>query len=111
MHDIYTLNGRLVENLSSEALDAERVEEKTVGVEKHLPVVTEDGDEVIVNVGDVPHPMEDDHWIEWIELVADDGVMRKHLKPGDQPEARFPKPRGAYYAREHCNKHGLWARK
>lgn len=114
MNELYKFeNGVLVETLRDGSLDATRVEEHSedVGVEKHLPVVIEEGEELLVKVGEVPHPMEEDHWIEWIEVISEDAVHRKYLKPGMKPEARFPKPRSHFYVREHCNKHGLWARR
>ena len=88
----------------------ELLREKTtdVALEKHVPVIEVTSKGVKVKVGDVPHPMEDKHYIEWIEVIADDGNHRRFLKPGDKPEAEF----GAGYqkaeAREYCNIHGLW---
>ena len=80
------------------------------GVEKHLPVVGKITGGVIVKVGSVPHPMEEKHWIEWIELVTANKVYRKILKPGKKAVAEFKltakdtNPR----ARAYCNVHGLW---
>ena len=66
-----------------------------------------DGDEIIVSVGSVAHPMDDDHYINWIALVNDDVVTRVNLNPNDEPEARFPYTKGSIvYA--YCDKHGLW---
>ena len=79
-----------------------------VGYEKHVPVVEEDGGKVKVSVGSVPHPMEENHYIEWIEVITDDGVLRKFLEQGEEPEAVF-KVSGVIKAREYCNLHGLWA--
>ncbi len=78
------------------------------GKEKHLPVVERDGDRVVVKVGSVEHPMEENHYIEWIEVVADGRVYRKQLKPGDKPEAEFTVDAGGITARAYCNVHGLW---
>lgn len=79
--------------------------------EKHVPVIEVNGDTVTVKVGSVPHPMEEKHWIEWIELMVDDEVYTKLLKPGGKPEASFcicgKKPK-SLKAREYCNLHGLW---
>ncbi|HQG13592.1 MAG TPA: desulfoferrodoxin [bacterium] len=76
--------------------------------EKHVPVVeTQDG-RILVKVGSAVHPMEEKHYIEWIELIAGDKAFRKFLKPGDKPEAAFCKPDGAFTVREYCNLHGLW---
>jgi len=77
--------------------------------EKHVPVVEVSGCEVTVKVGSAVHPMEDDHYIQWIEIETDKGVQRKYLKPAQAPEAKFiladEKLIAAY---EFCNKHGLW---
>ncbi|HOX42074.1 MAG TPA: desulfoferrodoxin [Myxococcota bacterium] len=76
--------------------------------EKHVPVLTRTADGFRVAVGSVAHPMEEKHWIEWIELVADGVVHRKFLKPGDKPEAVFCVKAQGVSAREYCNLHGLW---
>lgn len=77
--------------------------------EKHVPVIEQTGDNVTVKVGSAVHPMEADHWIQWIVIETDKGVQRKYLNPGEKPEATFvlsgEKLLAAY---EHCNKHGLW---
>jgi superoxide reductase len=77
--------------------------------EKHVPVI-EMGDGVIkVTVGSVPHPMEDAHYIEWIELVADGKAYLQFLKPGEAPEAVFNVTASTVTVREYCNLHGHWA--
>jgi superoxide reductase len=82
--------------------------------EKHLPVIESKADGFLVRVGSVAHPMEADHYIEWIELLvlAPNGEVsasyRAFLKPGDKSEAFFPVKGVNVQAREHCNKHGLW---
>lgn len=81
---------------------------KDLGLEKHVPVIEKTGSGVKVKVGSVPHPMEEKHFIEWIEVLADGRVYRKFLKPGDKPEAEFQVKAGKITAREHCNVHGLW---
>ncbi len=78
--------------------------------EKHVPVIERTNTGFRVKVGSVPHPMEEKHFIEWIELAADGRLFREFLKPGAAPEAVFclcfePKE---VYAREYCNLHGLW---
>ena len=81
--------------------------EVDAAVEKHVPVYEIDGDEIIVKVGEVYHPMEDDHYIEWIAQVTNKETTRIKLNPGDVPEAKFKYVSGAtLYA--FCNKHGLW---
>ncbi len=78
------------------------------GNEKHVPVVEEQEGKVIVKVGSVSHPMEEDHFIEWIELDDANQSSRKSLKPGDAPEAEFETKAENPKAREYCNLHGLW---
>jgi superoxide reductase len=86
-------------------------EPKDVGAEKHVPVLEKTEKGFKVKVGSVPHPMEETHFIEWIELRAGDEVCKKFLKPGDAPEAEF-ELEGAdlsdVKAREYCTIHGLW---
>jgi len=76
--------------------------------EKHVPVVERIADGWRVTVGAVAHPMEEKHYIEWIELIADGKVLRAILKPGDKPEAVFHTDASRVVAREYCNLHGLW---
>lgn len=77
--------------------------------EKHIPVVKNNGDGFDVQVGSVQHPMEEKHFIEWIEVIYSDGkVDRKFLKPGDLPEAIFCGNGAGATVREYCNIHGLW---
>lgn len=85
-------------------------EENTVDAskEKHVPVIEKTRNGVKVKVGSVAHPMEEKHYIEWIELIADGASYRKFLSPGDTPEATFEVNAQSLYAREYCNIHGLW---
>lgn len=76
--------------------------------EKHVPVLEKTADGWWVKVGAVPHPMEEKHYIEWIELVADGTSYRAFLSPGQEPEAFFPLKVAQVTAREYCNLHGLW---
>jgi len=76
--------------------------------EKHVPVVEKTADGVTVKVGEVAHPMEEKHHIEWIEIIADGAVYRQFLKPGDAPEATFNVTADQVTAREYCTLHGLW---
>ena len=75
--------------------------------EKHLPVYEKDGDEIIVKVGEVEHPMEEDHYIMWVAQVTEDRTIRVRLHPGQSTETRFPYVPGALLY-EYCSKHGLW---
>jgi superoxide reductase len=77
-------------------------------VEKHVPVIERTGSGVSVKVGKVPHPMTAEHYIEWVELVADGKTCRQVLKPGDAPEALFQLAAEKVGAREYCSLHGLW---
>jgi len=76
--------------------------------EKHVPVVEKVAGGVKVKVGSVAHPMEEKHYIEWIEVVVDGRAYRQFLKPGDSPEATFQVEGDQIAAREYCNLHGLW---
>jgi superoxide reductase len=88
----------------------ELMKEKTEdqGQEKHVPVVESTESGTTVRVGSVPHPMENEHYIEWIEIIADGKTSRKFLKPGEQPEAIFKNIADNAKVREYCNIHGLW---
>ncbi len=76
--------------------------------EKHVPVIEKIDGGYKVIVGSVPHPMEEKHYIEWIQLFADGDTFRHFLNPGDAPEAVFKVSAGSVSAREYCNVHGLW---
>jgi desulfoferrodoxin len=76
--------------------------------EKHVPVIEKTSTGVKVKVGSVAHPMEEKHYIEWIEIIADGKAYRQFLKPGDTPEATFAIQADNIIAREYCNLHGLW---
>ena len=76
--------------------------------EKHVPVIEKTADGIKVKVGSIPHPMEDKHFIMWIELLVDGKVYRQFLKPGNAPEAVFNVKGEKFTAREYCNLHGLW---
>ena len=86
------------------------VTENTVDAakEKHVPVIEKIDGGYRVKVGSVTHPMEEKHYIEWIELIADGKSYREFLKPGVAPEAVFKIEANQVTAREYCNLHGLW---
>jgi superoxide reductase len=86
------------------------VTENTVDAakEKHVPVIEKIDGGYRVKIGSVTHPMEEKHYIEWIELIADGKAYREFLKPGMTPEAVFMVEAGEVIAREYCNLHGLW---
>jgi superoxide reductase len=88
-----------------ELLQAKTADE---GKEKHVPVIETIDKGVRVKVGSVPHPMEEKHYIEWVEVITDGDGCRQFLKPGDKPEAEFDIKSKKVAAREYCNIHGLW---
>jgi len=78
-------------------------------VEKHVPYIEKTSDGILVKVGqNQDHPMEEKHYIEWIQVIADGEAYRKFLKPGDKPQAIFKIDADKVSAREYCNIHGLW---
>lgn len=85
-------------------------EEKTADftTEKHVPVIEKIKGGYKVVVGSTEHPMTEEHYIQWIELIAGDVVMKAFLKPGDKPEAVFMTDATEVFAREYCNLHGHW---
>ena len=85
-------------------------EENTVDAakEKHVPVIEMADGKITVKVGSVPHPMEDKHYIQWVELIADGKAYTQFLKPGEKPEAVFELSASNVTAREYCNLHGHW---
>lgn len=93
--------GKTMRALSENTVDA--------SLEKHVPVVKQSGSNIEVKVGSVPHPMEKDHYIEWIEAVKEGKTLFRHyLNPGDAPEASFQTDPKGVVVREFCNLHGLW---
>jgi len=80
------------------------------GQEKHLPVIEKTGNKIVVKVGSIPHPMVEEHFIEWIEIIIGNKTQRAFLKPGDEPIAEFEVANinESIIARSYCNIHGLW---
>jgi superoxide reductase len=76
--------------------------------EKHVPVIEKGDGKVTVKVGSVAHPMEEAHYIQWIEIVDNGKISRQMLKPGEAPEATFCVKSDRIVAREYCNLHGHW---
>lgn len=95
--------GQSMELLNENTTDA--------ATEKHVPVIEMGDGSIKVTVGSVAHPMEDAHYIEWIELIADGISYTQFLKPGEAPEAVFNVTASSVTAREFCNLHGHWAAK
>jgi superoxide reductase len=86
------------------------MEENTVDAakEKHVPVLEQTDGGVVVKVGSVAHPMLQEHYIEWIEIITETKVYKKYLKPGEKPEATFNVDEPIVAVREYCNLHGVW---
>ena len=78
------------------------------GKEKHVPVIAKTEKGIKVKIGSVPHPMEEKHYIEWIQVITDQGACKKFLQPGDAPEAEFEDVSRLQKVREYCNVHALW---
>ena len=108
----YKIDDQVIISYKSLSVGTELIPNTTDAAgEKHVPVITVDGDSVHVAVGSVEHPSLEAHYIEWIVLVTEGGFQMKWLKPGMKPEAVFriaDKPVAAY---EYCNLHGLWMAK
>jgi len=87
--------------------------EKTTdqGKEKHVPVVEKSAKGILVKLGSIPHPMEEKHYIEWIEVQEGDSLLSTNLHPGQKPEAEFCVADTGAKARAFCNVHGLWTNK
>ena len=103
---LHTGAGKLV--CCGEAMQLMEEKREDVGQEKHLPVIEKMENKIKVKVGSIPHPMEEKHYIEWIELEAKGKAYRQFLKPGDTPEAVFDVKSEKITVREYCNLHGLW---
>ncbi|MCX6782012.1 MAG: desulfoferrodoxin [Candidatus Magasanikbacteria bacterium] len=87
-------------------LQAEKMQDE--GAEKHVPVVEKTETGLKIKIGSVSHPMAEEHYIEWIEVITGSGVFRETLKPGDAPEVEFAVKEEIIEVRAHCNIHGLW---
>ena len=103
---LHTGVGKLV--CCGQPMELQKEKTEDDGREKHVPVIEKTESGVKVKVGSVPHPMEEKHYIEWIEVIVNGKSCRKFLKPGDKPEAEFMIKADSIEAREYCNVHGLW---
>jgi superoxide reductase len=88
------------------ALQSEKTDD--AGKEKHVPVIEKTATGIIVRLGSVPHPMEEKHYIQWIEVISRDSLFVKGLKPVQKPKAEFPVTGARVKVRAYCNVHGLW---
>ncbi|EKE11774.1 MAG: Desulfoferrodoxin [uncultured bacterium] len=91
-----------------EAMELQLERDDEEKYEKHKPVVEKIDGGVIVSVGSMPHPMESEHYIEWIEVITEHRTYRKRLGPGKTPEAEFFFEAEHFEVRSYCNLHGLW---
>lgn len=92
-------------------MELKKANDQDASLEKHVPVVENFDGGIRVKVGSAAHPMEEQHYIEWIEVIADGRTARKYLKPGDAPEAEFCLNGDNIEVRAYCNLHGLWKHK
>jgi len=92
--------GQVMNELNPNTVDA--------AIEKHVPVLIRDGNNLVVNVGSVPHPMTEEHHIAWIVAAQDDKTQRVSLNPVSAPSAEFILDDGPVTVYEYCNLHGLW---
>lgn len=93
--------GQPMELLQSNKVDA--------SLEKHVPVIEKINGGYLIKIGSEPHPMEDAHYIEWIEIIADGRSYKKFLQPGQTPQAEFILEANQIEARAYCNLHGVWS--
>jgi len=106
---IHASGGTLV--CCGQPMELQKEKTADAGREKHVPVVEKTAKGIIVKIGSVPHPMEEKHYIEWVEVRAGDRICIKGFKPGEKPEAEFPVADTGLKVRAFCNVHGLWTNK
>lgn len=107
---LHTGQGELVCCEQPMKLQIEKEEDE--GQEKHVPVIKKTAEGVLIKVGETPHPMKEEHFIEWVEVISTKGkVYRKFLQASDNPQAEFCLEESIALARIYCNVHGLWINK
>ncbi len=79
------------------------------GWEKHLPVIEKKENKIKIKIGQNPHPMEDKHFIEWVEIITDKNIYRRFLNPQDEPKTELNIEGDIIKVRSYCNLHGLWS--
>lgn len=94
-----------------QAMELQTEKNQDEGQEKHVPVIEKTDKGYKVRIGEVAHPMEENHFIEWIELITDENIERIYLKPNEEPIAEFESSAENISARCYCNVHGLWTTK
>jgi len=103
---VHASGGELV--CCGQPMEIQQEKDNDEGTEKHRPIIEKSTAGVIVRVGSAPHPMESEHYIEWIEIITEHRVYRKALEPGVEPVAEFSVDAINISARAYCNLHGLW---
>ena len=103
---VHAGKGQLV--CCGQPMELKKANDQDASLEKHVPVVEATDGKIKVAVGSVSHPMQEEHFIEWIEVIADGRTARKYLKPGDEPAAEFSVASDNIEVRAYCNLHGLW---
>jgi superoxide reductase len=103
---VHTGAGELV--CCGQAMSLQKENTVDADKEKHVPVITENDEGILVSIGEKDHPMEKEHYIEWIEIEANKKIYRKYFEPGDEPKAEFTIKADNIKARAYCNIHGLW---
>lgn len=103
---LHTGAGELV--CCDQAMELLKEKNQDEGLEKHVPVVEKTDKGILVKIGSIPHPMEESHYIEWIEITIKGRNCRRFLKPGDKPEVEFNVSAEDIQVRVYCNLHGLW---
>ena len=102
---IHTGEGKLV--CCGKTMELQNPKTQDEGSEKHVPAIEKIDSATLIKVGEIPHPMEENHFIEWIEVEKNGRAIRKFLKPGEEPKAEFCMKREVN-AKIYCNIHGLW---
>ena len=120
LREIYKCNvcGNIVEVLNAgigelvccgQPMELQKEKTEDAATEKHVPYVEKTNNGVLVKVGqNQDHPMVDEHYVQWIQVITDGASYRKFLKPGEKPQAEFEIKADKIEAREYCNIHGLW---
>lgn len=108
----HSANGTLVCCGQEMQLQEEKASHQEFSLEKHVPIIEKTENGIKIKIGSIIHPMEESHYIEFIEiLTSDNKIGRKYLKPGENPEVEFNTNSEILEVREYCNLHGLWVNK
>lgn len=106
---VFTTNSTITPSCCGEPMELLVAGSTDGASEKHVPFVERNGSHLVARVGEVNHPMLDEHYIEWIAVASSKGLQISHLNPGEEPVAEFEVPEGeAVVVYEYCNLHGLW---